>query len=395
MRAIETWQLAIPLAASTAILSLIACTAYGSPASNEVRFGKDVFTSGDTVYLNNTIPGDAIAAGGTVRSDAAIRGDALIAGGLVNLNAPVGGDLYAAGRTVEVHANVAGNTRIVGAEVAIAQNTVLDGAVTIAGGTVEVNGTVNQYLQVLAATTHIGGTVLGDVDVSGGELFIDPSANIEGAVTFHGSIPAAVAQGAHLKSPVKYTATEPTPAWGAGVVVALVMLAFGWWLGAALVGTGFWQLWPRTANGVAEATRQQTLRSLGLGAALAILGPPLMVVLGLSVVGLPLALIALGVYVLIFPFGYVVSCSAIAQQAFGSKTKLDWARRLGATFAVLVGASVCTAAIPVLGPLGACGMSMIGVGSLILTWFRSMHHPSPPVNASSPTEPTSPRAAAV
>ncbi len=365
------WQRKSAAASLLLMSSLVTLTARGDTGSDRVHLGRDVFMSGDDVHLTGAVAGDALAAGGTVHVDAATEGDGLFVGGKLSVNASIGGDLYAAGKRVYVSAPVAGNVRIVGAEIFLAPEAVVTGAVTLIGANVEVGGTVDQYVQVLAGTTRVSGTVLGDLSVSGGELFIDPSAYVEGQVTFHGSQPATVAQGARLKGGVHYTPTPPDYAMDAGAIITIVMIAVGWWLGVALLLVGFWRLWPRIANNVADTSKQQTLKALGLGAAIAFAGPPVGLLLALSVIGLPLALLSLSIYIVLFPVGYVLGCGAVAQHLLGTRDAPSWRRRLMVTLGVLVITSVFATAIPVLGPLCAFGVSLVGAGGLVLTLFQA------------------------
>lgn len=333
--------------------------------------GRDVFTLGEDVHLTAPIAGDAVAAGASVHVDGTIRGDGLFVGGLVNVNGAIADDLYVAGEQVTLDANVAGNARLFGAQVSVKPGTVIDGAATIGGGTVDVYGTVNEYLHVFAGATRVMGTVDGELHVSGGELLIEPSAIVTGPVTFHGSKPPTIGEGAQVKGEVLFTPEPGASKWSYGAVAVLVVVGLGWWIGLALLSVGFWRLWPSTAVEVADAMKLRPFQALGVGAGTLVAGPGVVLVLALSLVGLPLSLLAACGYLLLFPLGYVTACGALAHHVCGAGRDQPWIRRLAATLGVIIGTSVVAATVPVFGPLCIWAMSTTGCGALVQVWFRS------------------------
>jgi hypothetical protein len=117
----------------------------------------DIFASGGTVDINAPI-GSLIAAGGTININAPVQGDVIVAGGTVNANNDIGGKLVAAGGTVVVRGNIGTNIVITGGTVAIQQGVIIGHDALLSGGMVTNAGTVHGNLTIRARTFTNTGT---------------------------------------------------------------------------------------------------------------------------------------------------------------------------------------------------------------------------------------------
>ncbi|MDD1748347.1 MAG: hypothetical protein LUO89_00560 [Methanothrix sp.] len=129
-----------------AILVLITIILLCSPGQALQTF------SGETISVDTAVADDIIAAGNMVSINAPVD-SAIVAGGTVNINAPVKGDVIALGGQVYVNADVAGK-------------------VVAAGGNVNLGGNIGTNLVVAGGKVNIlpGKTIKRDALISGGQV---------------------------------------------------------------------------------------------------------------------------------------------------------------------------------------------------------------------------------
>jgi len=110
----------------------------------------DLVVSAGQVIIDAPV-GSVIAAGGEVRVRAPVKGDVIAAGGLVVVDAEVGGKIVAAGGTVQVNGN-ATNALVAGGEIDIGRDAMIRRDAYLSGGTVRHAGRVAGILGVSAET---------------------------------------------------------------------------------------------------------------------------------------------------------------------------------------------------------------------------------------------------
>jgi hypothetical protein len=109
----------------------------------------DLFASGGSITINAPVD-SAIIAGGSISVNAPIKGDLIAAGGTIDLNSDVGGKIVLAGGTVNVNGRVGTNAVIAGGEIHVSPETEVARDAVISGGTVTYDGTVHGTLTVKA-----------------------------------------------------------------------------------------------------------------------------------------------------------------------------------------------------------------------------------------------------
>jgi hypothetical protein len=358
---------ALALAAGLGLLAPIA----GADEPPSVRrLGQDLFMVGDELRLEEEVPGDAVLIGSSIDVAAPVNGDGVIAGRELELRGPFRNDLYAAGARVRLDGSVAGNARIIGAEVSLGPDSTIDGGVSIGAARADIAGSVDGYLQVAAGNTTISGRVAGDLEVSGEQLQLAPSAQIDGSLVFTGPQPASVAPGARVNGEIRHVPSSDASdsgSWSAaGGVFAVISV-----LGLATVGVLLWTLWPRFTRSAIDAATKRSGRAFLTGLALAAGVPLIVVLLLVSIVGIPLAVFAGSAYLMLFPLGYLLAGATIAEQL----VERFRSRRIGRTPRRLLALSLALlllamlAFVPMVGAFSIVALTLLGMGALVLAAF--------------------------
>ncbi len=268
--------------------------AAGETVAIDGNVNGDLLAFGRSVTVRGNVTGNLVTGAETVRVEGTIGGS-IIGGarGLSLASARIGRDLYAFGRDVEIEAdaNVAGN--------AIA-----------AGESVDVDGRVGVDLAGFASTLTISGAVEGDVEGYAGRITLLPSARVGGNLTGHvdSAGDLTVASGAVVGGTVdeQLVARDErrnrylTVGYYVGEIVKL---------GATFL-LGLLLLWVfPVLREVSLRNATAVVRSGGIGLAAAVTLPVAAVLMCITIVGIPLGILA---FMLGF-IGLVFSKPVIAQ----------------------------------------------------------------------------------
>jgi hypothetical protein len=148
-------------------------------SGGDVRIGvatdDDVFASGGTITVDAPV-GSLIAAGGQITVNAPVRGDVIAAGGQITINSDVGGKVVTAGGTVTLNGKVGTNAVLTGGDVTLGSQSFVGRDAMISAGNVTNGGAVAGKLSVKANTfTNSGSAGILDVE-------LQPKSSVWGTV---------------------------------------------------------------------------------------------------------------------------------------------------------------------------------------------------------------------
>jgi len=320
----------------------------------------DHFAAGCPVEIDKLVSGDVFVAGCSIDVDGAVGGDALVAGGKVRLGAPVSQSLYAAGAQVTVNSSVGRNARIAGGQVTLGSRSQVAGNVVVAGGNVRIEGAVKGYVRAAGGRVLINGPVDGDVVATAGTVELGPNARIGGQLRYASGEEIKRDAAAQVQGGVQRMQVERSVGRrGGGWVwpIGLMVIA------AALVGAlpGFYAR-------VAETLSARGWMSLLLGFIALVCIPVAALILMFTLIGVPLALLLIALYLALLLVGYVSTGIGLGAWALArirsDRTEAKW-WRIG--FAVLgVLAISLLGRLPYVGGLVVFAGLLIGLGALLL-----------------------------
>lgn len=359
------------LLAALAFVATIAA-AQTPPATERPATG-DRFIAGGTVRHDTPVDGDLIGVGGDVEITAAVKGDMVVMGGDVRLRAPVGGDVYAGGGTVTIESSVGGNARIAGGNAEVTGAGSVTGNLSIAGGDVVILGPVKGHVQAAGGNVLIDSEIGGDVSTGAGTLELGPNARIAGKLEHKGPDeirrhPDAQVAGGIEKKEVRTREARRH----AETVTRDHSFSLGGWLWtlgliglAALLAAAF----PGAARRLGAELSENTGLVFLLGFC-ALAGLPIFaILLMVTIIGLPLALIVVLLYFLLLLLGYVAIAVAMGDLAL-NRYKSEMAARLGWRVAAAVLAMLALALlgrIPFLGGVVIFAALLAGIGAIMLS----------------------------
>jgi cytoskeletal protein CcmA (bactofilin family) len=337
-----------------------------------------VMAAGDEVTLSLTSTDDVAAAGGDVMAQNATLDHAFLAGGDISFADSTAHDLFAAGGEIDlVSGQVADDVVAAGGRIKIARDARVDGDVVVSGGNVRLEGPIGGEVRAAGGTIYLSGPVVGDVYLDGGSITIGPDARIQGALTHRGRH-VEISPQAQINGHV--TALRPRPeinlrplaAFGAWVWASLL---FGLFLLAVVIASAF----PRLMNDVAEAVRTRPLSTFVIGLLIAFFTPVVIIVLIVTLLGIPLAFVLGAAFALLWPVAIVGAVYAAgmwvrARMRAGAPAPSAGGRVLWAGIAMIV--FVLAGLVPIVGPMIWWLAYLLGLGAVASQAGRALSKPA-------------------
>jgi cytoskeletal protein CcmA (bactofilin family) len=321
-----------------------------------------------------------LALAGTAAAQDIVVSSSLRLGSHVDITEAVEGPLHIAAGRIRIDAPVDGSVRLAGGKVDLAPGAAIAGDASIAGGTITVTGTVKEDLHAAGGTVTINGSVGGDASIAAGTLDLGPEARIAGKLTFRGGElrrdPAAQVGGGVVQHLRDRSHRHPRTAverftrgwlWTGGLLVLAALIA------AAL---------PGPSRRMAQELRERPWLTplLGLVALTSI--PVAAVLLMITIIGIPIGLLALIGYAALLLVGYVwlaVVVGGLLLDRVKPETAALTAWRVGAAVLAMLALAIL-ARLPFVGGLVAFVALIVGVGMIVGALLRR----SPPAGTAQP-----------
>ncbi|WP_277554196.1 bactofilin family protein [Halobaculum limi] len=312
--------------------------------------------AGGTVVIaeGETVADDLEAAGGTIIVRGTVDGDLQAAAGTVVI-APTGvvtGDLTGVAGAVTVEGRVEGATQFAAGSFTLRESGVLVGDAEIGAGAVLIDGQVDGTLSVEADTLQVGSAA-----AIGGDLLYDTEEFTNEGASVAGDVRATDLDFGGFDAAEISLFTLPS--WVSVVYTVLVHLALGSILLAVV---------PRFVSEVGDLGLGRTAYSGGIGLGTLLVGPVLLVLLAVTIIGIPLAFLGAITYGVLLWVGLVLGAYVLGTWGLRAVDRGDvaYARWYALALGVLlVGVSRF---IPG-GGLFRLALTVIGAGAVLLALY--------------------------
>ncbi len=281
---------------------------------------------------DDTIHQDVTVSGGNAEIEGVIKGDLMVMGGMVDVTGVINGDIAVAGGNLNISGSVNGDAAVFGGNVT--NQGTIDGDLFVVGGTVALDS---------------GSLVTGDIAMVGGTVDRDDNAKVLGEV--------ATVESEALKNILprigrvfRFPRILPGESILTGFfTIAALIVVFIINLLALLI-------FPKAIDRIVDMIQRNIWASVGLGVGIEILYVPIIVLLLVSIIGIPLVPVFMLVVFLAMLFGFSsLSLIAGTQIARGFGWKIE--NRVGlfslgwAAFMIIPFISIFIADFEPVGPL--------------------------------------------
>ncbi len=325
--------------------------------------------AGDIVEISGTVNGDVVVAGGQLLVDGVVNGDLLAAGGTISVSGEVAQDVRIVGGQLTISGKVGRNVTAVGGNIEVANSAEIAGGAIFAGGNVIIEAPIGGEVYVGAGSLTISDQIAGDVQAGVGALRLTSNAKIIGDFTYYSDEAPSIDENATISG--KLIRKEP-PArrpdisekeisdFGKGLKGSLRFISF---ITALVFGLLMIRFLPNYTKAVAYTVRDKLVKSLGYGFLALILTPIIVLVLLVTVIGLPLGIILGFSYLLYIYLSKIFIAICIGNYLFDrfKKKKSNYL-----PFIVGLAVFYLLSLLPYIGGLTRFVVLLLGLGAAVL-----------------------------
>lgn len=323
-----------------------------------------VIKKGDNVFIDEDVNGNLFTAGNMVIIDGVVNGDVFVAGNNITIKGVVNGDVFAAGNSINIEGRINGSLRMVGSNVGV-KGQIWRNITGVANNLgLDEGAVVGQHITYAGANLVIDASVGGQVDAMVGELVLRENAVLVGNIDYKSKKEADIREGAQVRGEVSFSLWE-TPDKVAKTHAFkrftgfFKMIGFFSILAVALLLT---YLLPKLTDKVYGRMREKFWSHFGVGLVAVIVIPVVCLLLLVTVLGIPLALLSLAMFFVGMFFAKAIAVTSIGK--FISE-KLEW--KIPKILVILLAGLVFfgVSLIPVFGWLACFFVVLSAVGGLI------------------------------
>ncbi len=326
-----------------------------------------LYVAGKAVNVSSDVDGDVFCAGQNVVISGIVRGDVICAGQSITISGTVEGNIRLIGQSVAIDGTIGRNASIIAQQATI--NQPIAGDLSFAGGDLVLNRSVGRDVALAANSATINSLVARDITGRVNTLLLGSQANVAGTISYTSNTNATVAGGAQLhaihRSPLPVADKRSGwMMWSMGLGGVLYFLLAGLFTSLIIV-----LIVPGTLRRISD----QAVKHLGwawlVGFIASIVAPVTAVLLAITIVGAPLALMFISGWLVVSFFSF--SASAY----YAGRLLLPKSGNAIATMLVGTLAMSLLMVIPVVNVITIVAAYWVGVGSILLALRGKMQRP--------------------
>jgi cytoskeletal protein CcmA (bactofilin family) len=323
--------------------------------------------------IDGTVRGDVIVYGSDVTINGTIEGDLIGFGDRVWIQGMVQGDMrFGAIESITIDGEIGRSLNTLARRVALGPKGRVGGNWLALAESIDLMGEVGRGVLAAATNLHVSGRVARDVVINGTSVTVGSTAKITGELRVSGQNPPTVQPGASVGE-VKFINVEPPvkrdPLLGITFFAVMRLVGF------VLLGLLLAKVGPRFYSAFAHQASGRFWSTFGIGVALLVAVPVVAIILGVTVMGLPAAIMVIvplylaGMYV-----GQMLVAGWIGRLIF-SRVRPE--ARISPTWLFLLGTILLTllTRLPFLGfPIAVISLALALGGLAIITarWIGRM-----------------------
>jgi len=351
-----------------------------TPRNFELKKGEivehDLLVAGETVNISGTVNGDVYAAGANITVDGQINGDLLVAGGTINLLGEVSDDVRVGGGNILINGTIGKNLTVGAGTLTITSEAKIGGSLLAGVGNLDLHGPIGRDANIYTGRALINSQIGRDLSGSIEELVLSSKARIGGDLNYLSPNEAEIAEGAMISGETTYKPSEkvkpvglkpkflakPDLFRGAGL-----WLSFSSFILSFLLGWGFLRIFPKRNEEMVKILTSHPWQSLGVGFLTMILFPLGLVLLAMTIIGLPFVLMLIPLFLFLLYFSKIFVAIGTGRwilNRFEIKKSWSWALLVG------LAAYYLLRQIPFISPAVALAFTVLGLGVFILDQKR-------------------------
>lgn len=331
--------------------------------SQQETVNGDYFPAGDKVTISGTVNGDVYTAANTIIIDGTVNGDVLALGAHVTISGSVSDDVRVLGGDVTISGDIGKNLTIGTAKGTITSEAHIGGSIVGGASSLMIMSPVGKNAVIGGETLVLGNVIQGNVIADAETLTLNTSASISGNLTYTSENEVILEKGASVQgqiqrdqSHVSQKNTKQTEFAGKFIWEAITFCI------TFLFGVLFLFFTPTFFQNIVQSIASKPLPNLGIGFLVFIISPILLLLVCLTLIGIPFAIIGLFVFIIDILIAKIFVAYLIGERVHEA-VKFTTNKYL--TFLTGLFIYKIISFIPVIGALMGMVATLIGLGALI------------------------------
>lgn len=285
--------------------------------------------AGSSITIDGKVQGDIFCAGQSVVINGFVDGDVFCAGQSITINGEVRGNVRAVGNTITINGKVARNVMVAGSNIVIGSKAQVGWDVLFAGATASVQGMIKRDVEGAGSNLTLDGQIGRNVYFMSGNnhkeeksakeenqasIHISKQTVIEGDFGYKARQDAYIEEGATIKGATNHYMLmgreERNHSGATGWVWWVVVKIFS----ALLVGLILVSWLKKPVTEITHKMFTQPLITIGIGLLLLIVTPLISLILMITLIGFPLGLIVLGLWLMILYLANILVAIALGEK---------------------------------------------------------------------------------
>ncbi|MBP6880957.1 polymer-forming cytoskeletal protein [Candidatus Saccharibacteria bacterium] len=328
----------------------------------------DIFVKSNRVVIEGVVNGDVYVAGSDISIRGVVNGDVFAAGSSIEVTGTIRDDLYAAGQTISLNKAEIGDSFIgFGANVKTTDDTAIGGSVIAGSSMLTLSGDIGRGVMAGSDNVLLNARVGQNSIISTSSLTIGEKAKINRDIDLYSEKKAKRETGSQVvgKINLKQHEEKDDAPYLAGFVAKLMAAVF-LFTTSLIIGLAAIYVFRQSAERVINIKSKDYGQTFIWGIIIALIGIPISFLLMLSLIGFPLGIIALVLWLLaIFtakiPGSYLLGRYLLQKR---SANRSDAKLVVSPLIALALGLSIyyIVGLIPFVGGLVTTIISILGLG---------------------------------
>lgn len=271
--------------------------------------------SGNNIRVDGKVDGDLYATGTDVFISGEVTGDIIAAGQNISISGPVQGDLRLAAQNIRLHGVTQGSATLFCQDLDFNQQAIINKDMLLFARSARLQGDLQRNLKGSLQSLYLSGKIGQNLQLYNVEHLELDEAQIGSDLSYRSTNKAVISPGTTINGEEKWRQPSPAqpapqnklPSWGiwGGLLINFLGLLIVW---------GIIKAWrPHLWSQIAEKAGQNLAGSIGIGLLLLLATPILVLVLFLTVIGIPLGIILLLIYMVALYVSILIAAQFLSQ----------------------------------------------------------------------------------
>lgn len=346
-------------------------------------FQADTFKAAEDLVFSGKVNGDLFLAGGMVTFDGETTGDLFIGGGKVIVKGKIGQNLRVGGGQVSVDAKIGRNLLVIGGGVELSENASVNGSLLALGGTLDNLAKINLGGNLFAGRLYQNGQFGKKVNLIADQFILGPKTKITGDLTYKTTLELTPDEQKQIIGKAQFSKLEKTspsapildqsklPIAGIAQIIGKVMIGLKiislFW--TFVLGIVILKLFPCFSACLLGSIQEKPAKHFLKGLFYWLAIPCVFIITAISLIGLPLIPLLIGIVGLIHllakVFGPLVIGQLVFSQVFNQERR-GWALLVGLTVTFVI------SSVPFLGGLFLMVLNGVATGVIVNNFYQGL-----------------------